>query len=163
VHLVRESWPTTLALGAAVLTTVFGSAELLSLLDGPVVPGVVLMGLGLGWAVAGWSGTVRPRSAFEVTGLLTGGVGVQMLTFEEAAAVVALLVGLAVAGGALAVGLSQDRVSPAVLGGLGVTVFAPQLVFELFGDAVAGPLALFVGGVSLVTVAVVILRDQEVV
>lgn len=163
VHLARESWPTTLALGAAVLTAVFGSADLLSLLDGPVAPGVLLIGLGLAWAAAGWSGTARPRSAFEVTGLLAGGVGVQTLAFEEAATVVALLVGLAVAGGALAVGLSEDRTPPAVLGGLGITVFAPQLVFELFGDAIAGPLALFVGGISLITVAIVILRKQEVV
>lgn len=163
VHLVRESWPTTLALGGAVLTSVFGAAELLSLLDGPVAPGVLLAGLGLAWAAAGWSGAARPRSAFEITGLLAGGSGVQVLAFDDAATAVALVVGLLVAGGALAVGLSEDRTSPAVLGGLGITVFAPQLVFELFGDAIAGPLALFVGGISLITVAIVILRNQEVV
>ena len=30
--------------------------------------------------------------------------------------------------------------APAVLGGLGITVYAPQLVFDLFGETVGGPL-----------------------
>lgn len=162
VHLARESWPTTLAMGGALLTAVFGAQSLLDLFSGPLPAGITLTGLGLAWAVAGWAGQARPRSAFEVTGLLTGGVGVQLLTFEELT-VVALLIGLVVAAGAMAVGLSEDRTSPAVLGGLGITVFAPQLVFELFGETIGGPLALFVGGISLVTVAVTILRRKEVV
>lgn len=161
VHLTRESWPTTLALGGALLTAVFGAESLLDLFSGPLPAGITLMGIGLAWAAAGWAGLVRPRSAFEVTGLLTGGVGVQFLTFEELT-VLALVIGLVVAAGAMAVGLSEDRTSPAVLGGLGITVFAPQLVFELFGETVGGPLALFVGGISLVTVAVTILRRKEV-
>lgn len=162
VHLARESWPTTLALGAALLTAVFGAESLFDLLDGPLPPGITLMGIGLAWAAAGWSGLARPRSAFEVTGLLAGGFGVQLLAFEDLT-VVALVVGLLVAGGAMAVGLNEDRTSPAVLGGLGITVYAPQLVFELFGETVGGPLALFVGGISLVTVAVTILRRKDVV
>ena len=161
VHLGRASWPTTLALGAALLTAVFGVQGVLGLADGAVPAGVTLMGLGLAWAAAGWSGMTSPRSAFEVTGLFVGGVGVQILAFEELT-VLALLIGLLAAGGAMAVGLTEDRTSPAVLGGLGITVFAPQLVFELFGETVGGPLALFVGGISLVTVAVVILRRKAV-
>lgn len=162
VHRARPSWPTTLAMGAALLTAVFGAQSALDLLDGPLPAGITLMGIGLAWACAGWAGLTTPRSAFEVTGLLAGGVGVQLLAFEDLT-VVALVVGLLVAGGALAVGLSEDRTSPAVLGGLGITVFAPQLVFELFGETVGGPLALFVGGISLVTVAVTILRRKDVV
>lgn len=162
LHLDRPSWPSTLALGAALLTAVLGAQSLFGLLDGAVAPGVTLMGIGLAWACAGWSGLARPRSAFEVTGLLAGGIGVQVLAFDELT-VVSLLVGLAVAGGAMAVGLAEDRTSPAVLGGLGITVYAPQLVFELFGDTVGGPLALFVGGLSLVTVAITILRRKDVV
>ena len=162
VHLARESWPTTLAMGAALLTAVFGVLGILDILSGPLPAGITLMGLGLAWAVAGWSGMLRPRSAFEITGLVAGGIGVQFLAFEELT-VLALLVGLAVSGGAMAVGLSEDRTSPAVLGGLGVTAFAPQLVLELFGETIGGPLALFVGGISLVTVAVTILRRKDVV
>jgi len=158
----RESWPTTLALGGALLTAVFGAEGAMGLFDGPLPAGITLMGIGLAWAAAGWAGMARPRSAFEITGLLAGGVGVQLLAIDELT-VVALLVGLAVSGGAMAVGLSEDRTSPAVLGGLGITVFAPQLVFELFGESVGGPLALFVGGISLITVAVTILRRKEVV
>lgn len=162
VHLARESWPTTLAMGAALLAAVFGTEELLGIIDGAFPAAVTMMGIGLAWAAAGWAGLARPRSAFEITGLVTGGVGVQVLAFEDAT-VVALLIGLLVAGAALAIGLSEDRTSPAVLGGIGVTVFAPQLVLELFGDALGGPLALFVGGVTLVAVAVVVLRQKEVV
>lgn len=162
VHLARETWPTTLALGGAVLLTVIGVADVLGLLDGALPAGVMLMGLGLAWAAAGWSGLARPRSAFEVTGLLAGGVGVQVIAFEDLT-VVALVIGLLVAGGALAVGLTEERTAPAVLGGLGITVYAPQLVFEVFGETVGGPLALFVGGVTLVGVSVMILRQKDVV
>jgi hypothetical protein len=161
VHWVRASWPTTLVMGAALLTTLFGIESVLGLVDDALPAGITLVGIGLAWAAAGWSGLARPRSAFEVTGLLAGGVGVQTLAIEVLT-VPALLLGLVVAGGAMAVGLSENRTSPAVLGGLGITVFAPQLVFELFGETVGGPLALFVGGISLVTVAVIILRRKDV-
>ena len=162
LHRMRPSWPTTLATGGALLTAVLAALSLVDLLDGALAPGIALMGIGLAWAAAGWAGRARPRTAFEVTGLLVGGIGVQVIAVESLT-IVALLVGLAVAGGAMAVGLAEDRTAPAVLGGLGITVYAPQLVFELFGDTVGGPLALFVGGISLVTVAVTILRRKDVV
>ena len=162
VHLARASWPTTLALGAAVLTAAFGAGAVFGLVEGSVPIGIMLIGIGLAWAAAGWSGLARPRSAFEVTGLLTGGVGIQTMAFGDQT-VLALVFGLLVSAAAMAIGLSEDRTSPAVLGGLGVTVFAPQLVFELFGENIGGPLALFVGGVALVGVAVTILRQREVV
>ena len=162
IHLVRESWPTTLVTGAALLTAVFGAESLFDMFDSALPAGITLVTIGLAWAAAGWSGMARPQSAFEVTGLLTGGVGVQVLAFEDLT-LIALIIGLLVAAGAMAVGLSEDRTAPAVLGGLGITVYAPQLVFDLFGETVGGPLALFVGGISLVTVAVTILRRRDVV
>lgn len=159
VHTWRASWPTTLALGAGLLTTLLAGESVVGLADSPVAPGLTLVGVGLAWASLGWAGWLRPRTAFEVTGLLAGGVGVQLLAIETFP-VAALVVGLVVAVAVLAVGLLEQRTTPAVLGGLGITVFAPQLVVELFGDTVGGPLALFVGGVTLVGVAVVVLRQQ---
>lgn len=160
VHLSRPSWPTTLALGAAVLTTLLGGEFVIGLGEDELPVGVTLIGVGLAWAALGWSGSLRPRGAVETTGLLTGGVGVQVLALETFP-VAALVVGLVVAAAALAVGMLEERTGPAVLGGLGITVFAPQLVFELFGDTIGGPLALFVGGLALVTVAVVVLRQRS--
>lgn len=159
VHRSRPSWPSTLVMGVALLTTLIGGEGLLGLDASEVAPGITVAAVGLAWAALGWAGTLRPRSAFEITGLLAGGFGIQMLAFD-AFEVAALVVGLVVAGGAVAVGMIEDRTSPAVLGGLGFTVFAPQLVFQLFGDTIGGPLALFVGGLALVTVAVLVLRQR---
>lgn len=160
-HRWRPSWPTTLALGAALMTAVVAAELVVGLAadDEPLVFGVTAMGIGLAWAALGWAGVARPRHAFEITGLLTGGVGVQTLAFDQFP-VAALVVGLVVAGGVLAVGIAEERTSPAVLGGLGITVFAPQLVVEVFGDTIGGPLALFVGGLALVAVAITVLRQR---
>lgn len=160
IHLTRPSWPTALAAGAALLTTVVAAEAAAGLADDEVWAGVTLMAIGLAWSALGWRGILRPRAAFEIPGLLAHGVGVQVLAFE-AFPVAALLVGLAVSGAVLAVGTREARTSPAVLGGLGFTVFAPQLAFQLFGETIGGPLALFVGSLALVAMAVVVLRRRN--
>lgn len=160
VHLRRPSWPTTLALGGALLTWVFGGAETFELIISTAVIGVILMGIGLAWAALGWAGHMRPRSAFEVTGLLAGGVGVQMLAIDEVTTV-ALIIGVVLAAIVLTVSLREERTAPAILGGLGITVFAPQLVYDLFGDTLGAPLAVFVAGITLVGVSVLILRKER--
>jgi len=160
LHRVRASWPTTLVLGGAVVTTVLGALAVATpQLDAPLV-GITLAGLGLAWAALGWSGHLRPRTPVEVTGLLAGGVGCQVLAFE--APVLGASVALVVALAAVAVGVSESRTAPAALGGLGLTIFAPQLVVELLGEQVGGPLALLVAGLGLVGVAVLLLRRTEV-
>lgn len=160
VHLARPSWPSALVMGATLVTALIAAEGVAGLDETEVAAGVTLVGIGLAWAALGWSGRLRPRSAFEVPGLLAGGVGVQVLAFEVFP-VPALVVGLAIAGGVLALGMVEERTAVAVLGGLGITVFAPQLVFEVFGDTVGGPLALFVAGVALVGVAVMVLRQRS--
>lgn len=159
-HGRRPSWPTTLALGAATMSVLLGGANLLDLTDSELVTGAVVAGAGLAWAALGWSGTARPQNAFEVTGLLVGGTAIQLLAFDDTAVLASLLVGLAVSTGALLVGLLEDRNGPAVMGGLGLTVFAPQAVAELFGDAASAQLMVLVGGLVLVTTAVVVLRRK---
>lgn len=160
VHLLRPSWPTTLALGGSLLTTVTAGESVLGMADNEVTIGVTLAGIGLAWAALGWAGWLRPRTAFEVTGLLVGGVGVEMLTVQ-AFPLAGPIIGLVVAGAVLAVALVEERTPPAVLAGLGITVFAPQLVFELFGETIGGPLALFVGGLALVTFSVLVIRQRS--
>lgn len=160
VHLARPSWPSALAMGGTLLTTLIAGEGVVGLDETEVAVGVTLVGIGLAWAALGWSGRLRPQSAFEIPGLLAGGVGVQVLAVD-AFPVAALVIGLAVAGSVLALGMVEERTAMAVLGGLGITVFAPQLVFEVFGDTVGGPLALFVGGVTLVGVAVMVLRQRS--
>ena len=160
VHRRRPSWPTALVAGGALLLFLLSGEELLGLDSSEVAAGVTVAAVGLAWASLGWAGWLRPRSAFEVTGLLAGGVGIQVLAFD-AYPLTALAVGLLVSAGAVAVGMVEERTSPAVLGGLGVTVFAPQVVFELFGETIGGPLALFVAGLTLVAVAVLVLRQRS--
>jgi len=160
IHLGRPSWPTALAAVAALVTTVLAAEAAAGWADDEVTAGWTLAGIGLVWTVLGWAGVARPRAAFEIPGLLILGAGIQTLAFA-ALPVAAPLVGLGIAGMVLAVGIVQGRTSPAVLGGIGIAVFAPQLVLELFGDTVGGPLALFVGSLALVVAAVVVLRQRS--
>jgi hypothetical protein len=160
-HRARASWPTTIVLGAAVLLTVFAGISWIELPSSSTMIGIILIGLGLAWASLGWSGHLRPRNAFEVTGLLTGGIGVQAMAFEGGITTTALCIGLLVSGAALAQALREERTPPAVLGGLGITVFAPQLVLHLFEDTMGAPLAIFVAGITLVAVSVLILRQRK--
>jgi hypothetical protein len=160
-HRARTSWPTTIVLGVAVLLTVFAGISWIELPSSSTVIGIILIGLGLAWASLGWSGHLRPRDAFEVTGLVTGGVGVQVMAFEGGLTTTALCIGLLVSGAALAQALREGRTPPAVLGGLGITVFAPQLVLHLFEDTMGAPLAIFVAGITLVAGSVLILRQRK--
>jgi hypothetical protein len=157
VHLARPSWPTALAAGAALMTATLAGEAVAGWGDNEVQAGWTMAALGALWAALGWLGLGRPRGAFEIPGLLTLGFGIQMLAFA-AFPLAANVVGLAVAAAVLALGMVQERTSPAVLGGLGIAVFAPQVVLELFGDTIGGPLALFVGSLALVAAAVVVLR-----
>jgi hypothetical protein len=158
VHLTRPSWPTALVAGSAVLTTALAGEAALGWED-EVWAGTTMAVIGLVWAGLGWLRVLRPRAAFEVPGLLVLGFGIQVLAFE-AFPVAALVLGLAVAVAVLAAGTVEARTSLGVLGALGVTAFAPQLVFELFGETIGGPLALFVGSLALVVGAVLVLRRR---
>lgn len=166
LHRVRPSWPTTLVLGASVATTVIAGAGVLGVELDATASGILLAALGLAWAALGWSGHLRPRTPVEVTGLLAGGIGCQVLAVESAfsgvgfepTAFVGTALGLLVGLGVVAIGVTEDRTGTAALGGLGVTVFAPQLLLELLPDEIGGPLALLVAGVGLVVLAVLLLR-----
>jgi hypothetical protein len=162
VHRVRASWPTTLVLGASVVTTVLGLLVVVGGDLGEVPTGLSLAAIGLAWSALGWAGWLRPRNAVEITGLLAGGIGCQVLAFGDTA-LLGVLLGIVVSGAVVAIGVTEERTSTSVLGGAGLTLFMPQLVLELLPDQVGGPLALLVAGVGLVVVAVLVLRRDEAV
>jgi hypothetical protein len=71
------------------------------------------------------------------------------------------LLGLASALVVVAVAVGSGRFLLLALGSVAVFVFAPQLTTAVFGDTVAGPIALASLGVALVIVAIATVRAWD--
>ena len=153
VHLLRHR---ALSQVAALAGTV-GVA--LALLDRPALDlepawwGLTLLAVGGAWAVLGDGGWLRPRSVAETAGASLALAGTQVGAFGEAR--VALLgLGVVVAAALVWAAMTRDGTHLLAVGALGLFVVVPQLVFELFGDAIGAPATLLVVGLLLVVLAV---------
>jgi hypothetical protein len=71
------------------------------------------------------------------------------------------VLGLASALVVVAVAVGSGRFLLLALGSVAVFVFAPQLTTAVFGDTVAGPIALASLGVALVIVAIATVRAWD--
>lgn len=115
--------------------------------------GLLLWGLGLAWLLAGRGGWLTPARLAGVLGGLLALLGAQVGSFGDARL---LWLSLAIATAAALVGAAVygDTLSDLVVGALGLFVLMPQLVFELFGDAIGAPAALLIVGLLLLLLAV---------
>lgn len=139
-------------LGSALLTA--GSALSASeLTPDPVWYGVMFATIGVAWFVLAYGGWLFPRGLGEVTGALAALLGVQVAAFDGAT-VAALAIGVAAAGGLVWLSVHHDRLHYLIVGAIALFVLAPQLVFELFGDAIGAPATLLLVGLLLVLLAV---------
>ncbi len=139
-------------LGSALLTagTALGQAELT---PDPEWFGLTLGGVGLAWFLLAVGSWLAPRLLAEVTGALAVLLGVQVASFGDAR-VAALVVGVVIAGGLVALAVQADQLHHLVIGALALFVVTPQLVFEVFGDAIGAPATLLLLGLLLVLLAV---------
>lgn len=139
-------------LGSALSTagTALGQA---ALTPDPEWFGLTLGGVGLAWFLLAVGAWLVPRLLAEVTGALAILLGVQVASFGDVR-VTALVIGIAVAGGLVALAVRADQLHHLVVGALALFVLTPQLVFEVFGDAIGAPATLLLLGLLLVLLAV---------
>ncbi|MEX2550349.1 MAG: DUF2157 domain-containing protein [Nitriliruptoraceae bacterium] len=139
-------------LGSALLTagSALGQAELT---PDPEWFGLTLGGVGLAWFLLAVGSWLTPRVLAEVTGALAMFLGVQVASFGDAR-VTALAIGAAIAAGLVVLAVRTDQLHHLVIGAVGLFVLVPQLVFEVFGDAIGAPATLLLLGLLLVLLAV---------
>lgn len=140
----------------ALATTTFAAASLLEL--SPLRPepgwyGLVVATVGAGWFLLVLGRWLRPRAVGEVAAALVTFIGIEIASFGDARAT-ALTVALVLAGALVAMAVRADVLRYLVVGALALFVFSPQLVFEVFGDAIGAPASLLLVGVLLVLLAV---------
>jgi hypothetical protein len=141
-----------------LLTAVVATAQTASLRAGELPNdalwyGVPLVAVGAVWVLLGVGGWLVPRAVASTAGGLLALAGIQVAAFGDHRAGV-LSVGVAVATAAVGVAIVAGGTHHLAVGAVGLFVLLPQLVVEVFGDAIGAPATLLVVGASLVLVAV---------
>ncbi|WP_052668877.1 hypothetical protein [Nitriliruptor alkaliphilus] len=109
--------------------------------------------VGAVWVLLGEGGYLAPRTAATSSGSVLALLSLQVASFDDARAL-ALVLALMVAGGLVAAAVTIGGLHHLGIGAAGLFVIVPQLVFELFGDAIGAPATLLLVGVLLVLLAV---------
>jgi len=152
---------TLVALGVTTTGTLVAVAPLE---PGALAYGMLMLGGGATWALAGAGGWLGPRVSAEVAGAVVLLIGAQVLTASGyPLAAQALAVGLAIALVALSV--PGGRVHLLYIGAVGLFIGVPRLVFDVFADTLGAPATLLTTGVLLILIAVGlgrVRRAQEV-
>lgn len=147
---------------AAVLATALSLLSLPTLTPDTVWFGLVAWAIGIAWLLAGLGRWALPAGLAGVLGGVVALLGVQFAAFDGERLLL-LLLGVATAGALVGLAVRADTLHHLVVGAIGLFVLVPQVVFELFGDALGAPAALLVVGLLLVLLAVGLGRaGQEV-
>jgi hypothetical protein len=139
-------------LASAVLTAGM-SLSLSTLTPDPIWYGATFATIGVAWFLLAAGEWLAPRALGEITGALVALVGVQVAA-SDGPTVPVLAVGIVAAGGLVWLAVQRDQLRHLVVGALALFVLTPQLVFELFGDAIGAPATLLLVGLLLVLLAV---------
>jgi hypothetical protein len=152
-YLARRRLLPQTALLASVLAVVASVLTRQPVVGDPFWLALPFAAVGGVWVLLGTGGYLRPEPVATTLGslvvllaLLTGSFGDHRLA--------GLLLAVAVAGVLVAAAVVTGALRHLVLGALGLFVFVPQLVFEVFGDAIGAPATLLLVGVLLVLLAV---------
>jgi hypothetical protein len=149
------------ALGSATAGTLVAIAPLE---PGALAFGLMLLGGGATWGLAGAGGWLGPRVSAEVTGAVFLLIGAQVLTATGWPRT-ALTVGIVLAFVLVALSVIGGRIHLLYIGAFGLFVAVPRLVFTLFSDTLGAPATLLTTGVLLILMAVGLARfrrSQEV-
>ncbi len=154
-----------LATLVALGVTTVGTLNALAPLEPDVlIVGVLLVGGGAAWGLAGAGGWLGPRFSAEVAGAVVMLVGAQVLTvtgWPRSAQLLAVALAITL----VVLSLSGGRVHLLYVGAVGLFVSVPRLVFALFADTIGAPATLLTTGVLLIVMAVGlgrVRRAQEV-
>jgi hypothetical protein len=149
------------ALGSATAGTLVAIAPLE---PGALAFGLMLLGGGATWGLAGAGGWLGPRVSAEVTGAIFLLIGAQVLTATGWPRT-ALTVGIGLAFVLVVLSVIGGRLHLLYIGAFGLFVAVPRLVFALFSDTLGAPATLLTTGVLLILMAVGLARfrrSQEV-
>lgn len=127
--------------------------------DSGWVYGLIVWSLGVVWTALGWRETLTPATTAIVLGLLGVFLGAQLVAIDQPTA--GSLLGLMSALVVIAVAVTGGSFLLLAMSSVAVFVFAPQLTTAVFGDTVAGPIALASLGLALVLVAIATVRAWE--
>ncbi len=153
LYLWRSGALLQLATLASALVTAGFALSVSDLQPDPAWYGVAFATIGVTWFVLSSGGWLSPRGLGEVTGALAALLGVQVAAFDGATVPVRAI-GVLGAGGLVWLSVHHDRLHYLIVGAIALFVLAPQLVFELFGDAIGAPAMLLLVGLLLVLLVV---------
>jgi hypothetical protein len=141
-----------IGLGGAV--TAAASALSMSALQPDVFwHGLLAAAISGAWLLLARGGWIAPARTGEVLGGVAALIALQVGSFGDLR-VAALVLSLVLAIGLVALAVLREAGYHLVVGALGLFVLVPQLVFEIFGDAIGAPATLLVVGLLLVLLAV---------
>jgi hypothetical protein len=159
LYLLRPRPLPQLTLLATVLLVTVSALSLPALAPDPMWYGLTTAAVGVAWMLLGIGGWLRPRVLAETIGGAVAVLGMQSGAMDQRMLMLSL--GVALAAGLVALAIAGDRVHHLVVGAAGLFLLVPQLVFELFGDAIGAPATLLVIGLLLVLLAVGIGRARR--
>ncbi len=159
LYLWRPRALAQLAMLASTLTIVGGVFTRPGLDDSSVWLGLTLWAVGIGWALLGLGEWLRPTVVAAGFGAVVALVAAQIGSDGDARPAM-LALGLATAGVLLARGVARAEAYLVTIGALGVLVFLPQLVIDIFGNAIGAIITMLVVGLLLVVVSVRLARGR---
>ncbi|MEN8238937.1 MAG: DUF2157 domain-containing protein [Actinomycetota bacterium] len=114
------------------------------------LPGSVILTLGMVWLILAVAGKITPLLTGELLGSLTVFAGSIVLTVSiEPTATVAAACFVVLSGSGIAFGVARGRTSLTVIAILGIVIYLPWLITEMFGPTTGAPLALLATGAAL--------------
>jgi hypothetical protein len=149
----RPSVPLHLVGIGGAIATALSVSSLAALQPDIFWDGLLVIAVGGAWLLLGRGGWLAPRRVAEVLGAVAALLGAQVASFGDLR-VPALALALLLAVGLVALAVLQEDGHHLIVGALGLFVLVPQLVFEVFGDALGAPATLLVIGLLLVLLAV---------
>lgn len=142
-----------LTLLVAILATIGALFSRSPIPPEPFWGGLIIWAVGIAWLLLGVGRWIPPPRVAEIAGGIVGLLAIQVASFDDARRL-ALALALLTAGGLVMLAITSDRAHHLAVGAVALFVFVPQLVFELFGDAIGAPATLLVVGLLLVLLAV---------
>lgn len=116
-------------------------------------PSLVAVAIAGAWVLLGVGGWLRPATTATTAGGVIALFALQCGSFGDWRPV-SLLLGVVLAGGAVAAAVVTGRAAHLAIGAVGLFVLLPQLVIDIFGDAIGAPATLLAVGLLLVLLAV---------
>ena len=160
VYLPRRRALLQLALLVAIAGLVGSLMARPALPPSPLWFGLAFWALGVAWLLLGLGRWLEPPRLAQVFGASAALLAIQLSSFGDARLVL-LVLGVSTAAALVVLAMAADAVHHLAVGAVGLFVLVPQLVFELFGDAIGAPATLLVVGLLLVLLAVGIGRARR--